>query len=92
MFLPGSEIRRFPRAGAAPPLQIDAACPSNPGWPGLRVNRRSPTLRPRTVRVVYQGTVTASKYIRAPIPMPDEPFEGMPQRSNPGKLYFPESP
>jgi Subtilase family len=30
-----------------------------------------------TVRVVYQGTVTASKYIRAPIPVPDEPFEGM---------------
>jgi hypothetical protein len=30
-----------------------------------------------TVRVVYQGTVTASKYIRAPIPVPDEPFQGM---------------
>jgi hypothetical protein len=30
-----------------------------------------------TVRVVYQGTVTASKYIRAPIPVPDVPFEGM---------------
>jgi hypothetical protein len=30
-----------------------------------------------TVRVVYQGTVTASKYIRAPIPVPNGPFEGM---------------
>jgi hypothetical protein len=30
-----------------------------------------------TVRVVYQGTVTASKYIRAPIPMPDEELKGM---------------
>jgi hypothetical protein len=30
-----------------------------------------------TVRVVYQGVVTASKYIRAPIPVPTEPFEGM---------------
>jgi hypothetical protein len=29
------------------------------------------------VRIVYQGVVTASKYIRAPIPVPTEPFEGM---------------
>jgi hypothetical protein len=30
-----------------------------------------------TVRVVYQGTITASKYERAAIPVPDEPFQGM---------------
>jgi len=30
-----------------------------------------------TVRVVYQGTVSPSKYIRAPIPVPNEPFDGM---------------
>jgi len=30
-----------------------------------------------TVRVVYQGTVSASKYIRAPIPVPAEQLEGM---------------
>ncbi len=30
-----------------------------------------------TVRVVYQGTVTASKYVRAPIPVPDEELKGM---------------
>jgi len=30
-----------------------------------------------TVRVVYQGTVTASKYIRAPIPVPNIPFKGL---------------
>jgi hypothetical protein len=30
-----------------------------------------------TVRVVYQGSVSASKYIRAPIPVPAEELEGM---------------
>ena len=29
------------------------------------------------VRVVFEGTITASKYIRAPIPVPNEPLEGM---------------
>jgi hypothetical protein len=30
-----------------------------------------------TVRVVFERTITASKYIRAPIPVPDEPLEGL---------------
>jgi hypothetical protein len=30
-----------------------------------------------TVRVVYEGTITASKYVRAPIPVPTEPLEGI---------------
>lgn len=30
-----------------------------------------------TVRVVYQGTVTASKYVRVPIPMPEAELKGM---------------
>jgi Subtilase family len=30
-----------------------------------------------TVRVVYEGTITASKYVRAPIPVPAEPLEGL---------------
>lgn len=30
-----------------------------------------------TVRVVFEGTITASRYIRAPIPVPDEALEGM---------------
>jgi hypothetical protein len=30
-----------------------------------------------TVRVVFEGTITASRYIRAPIPVPNEPLEGM---------------
>lgn len=31
---------------------------------------------PGVVRVVYQGELTAGKYIRATIPMPDEPLKG----------------
>ena len=30
-----------------------------------------------TVRVIYQGKVTASKYVRARIPVPDVAFKGM---------------
>jgi len=30
-----------------------------------------------TIRVVYEGTITASKYVRAPIPVPTEPLEGI---------------
>jgi len=30
-----------------------------------------------TIRVVYEGTITASKYVRAPIPVPAEPLEGL---------------
>lgn len=30
-----------------------------------------------TVRVVYEGTITASKFIRALVPVPEEPLEGI---------------
>jgi len=30
-----------------------------------------------TVRVVFEGTITASKYIRAPVPVPEEPLDGL---------------
>jgi hypothetical protein len=30
-----------------------------------------------TVRVVYQGRISPAKYVRAPIPLPSEPLEGM---------------
>lgn len=30
-----------------------------------------------TVRVVFEGTITASKYIRAPVPVPNVPLEGL---------------
>jgi Subtilase family len=48
------------------------------GWGRLAADLEDIVVCPDdTIRVVYQGTVSASKYIRAPIPVPDIPFKGM---------------
>jgi hypothetical protein len=48
------------------------------GWGRVAQNLADIAVCPDdTIRVVYEGTITASKYVRAPIPVPTEPLEGL---------------